>query len=180
MYFQVGVGHLYEMDSGSTLYVSCAGSTPSYSLTYSGNNMGGNQLPGGDTFSPGDKMQTIASLAILGGETAIQINDLTKGWSFGVSGAEPIDTSSPGWVFWEVVAIGESTYPLPHFSTIHTSGDMATISGHAGKLGSFISLAGSSFFKSIFNDSNNGHVLAKPSSVTATSTSFAIKWLQGS
>ena len=179
--FYVVIGHLAAEDSGSQLVVSCSGLTPQYTLTYIGGG-GSHFLPPEDTVSAGDKLQTIATLSILGGETSIFINDTTKGWTFGVSGAEPIDTTSSVILILAVAEPGggTSSRPLLQFSPINTSGDKATLNGHTGRLGSFLSLTRFNVYKWILVDAANGNVLARPSSITSTSSGFKINWVQGS
>jgi hypothetical protein len=181
---QVGIfaAHKYSSDSGSFVVIVCnsAGATPSYTIYYAGNNHGNNPLPSEDTISAGDKMYTQASVDTLGGETSVFIQDLTKHWSFGTSGSEPIDTAAGGAAWWFISSAnsGTQTMPLPKFSTDKFANVKATINGHTGSIGSFISKF--TIYKLIYVDSSNGHVLAKPTSITSSSTSFQVKWVQGS
>ena len=179
--FYVVVGHISAEDAGSQLVGSCSGMTPQYLLQYIDGTTE-NSLPAGDIISVGDKMQTIATVAILGGETSVSINDLTKRWSFGVSGSEAIDTSSAVRVLWFLAEPGGGTAsrPLLSFSAIKTSGDSAIVDGHSGSLGSFVSLSQFTVFKWVFIDSSNNHVLARPTSITSASTGFSLKFVQGS
>jgi hypothetical protein len=181
MQFYVVVGHISAEDAGSQLVASCSGLTPQYLLQYI-NGASVNSLPAGDTISAGDKMQTIASVAVLGGETAVSINDLTKGWTFGVSGSEAIDTTSAVRVLWFLAEPGGGTVSrsLLSFSALKTSGDSAIVNSHTGTLGSFVPLAKFTVFKWVFIDPSNNHVLARPTSITSTSTGFSLKFVQGS
>jgi hypothetical protein len=183
MQFWVGAGHLYSTaDSASELSVTCPGSTPGYSLTYwqGGSN---SALPSKFVYTPGDLIQTVATIAILGGEISVQISDLTEGWTFQASGLEAIDTSAPTSVSLIFIQIGSgtSTYPLINFGTIPTTADKATLNGHMGSLGSFLPLTTKfTVVKDVFVDHSNGHVVAKPTAITSTSTGFTIKYIQGS
>jgi hypothetical protein len=180
IYLDVAIGHIYAEDSGSTLLAGCNGLMPHYFLYYTGNDHSLVPLPPEDTVSAGDKVYTSATLAILGGETSIFIKDITKGWTFGVSGAEPIDTTKSGSALWLLSGGSSASNPLLQFSRVQTSGDKVTIGGHTGSLGSFVSRSGFTFEKWIIVDGGNGHALAKPSPLTASSTGFALNWIQGS
>jgi hypothetical protein len=181
---QVGIfaAHHYSDDSGSFVVINCngPGASPIYTIYYMGNNYGNNPLPSGDTISPGDKMYTLASVDILGGETSVYIADYTKGWTFGVSGAEPIDMTSGVAAEWYVASAnsGTPTEPLPQFSTIVFSHVRATVKAHTGNIGTFIS--GFTIYKWIFVDSSTGHRLVKTTSITSSSTSFTSSWAEGS
>ena len=160
-YLDIVIGHLIPGDSGSSLYMSCSPS-PHYYITYDGNGIMTQPLPSNDKVFAGDKMKTIATLSLLGGETSVYIQDYTQNWSFGVSGAESIDTSKPAWVFWGIWGTGTSGYPLIHFSTIHMNGASATLGSVAATVGGFSAQSGFTMYKFVFTDYQNGHVLARP------------------
>jgi hypothetical protein len=176
------VAHLYDADSGSLVVIACSGAppTPGYTIYYVGNSKAENPLPSKDTVSAGDKMYTQASVDPLGGETSVYIQDFTRHWTFGTSGSEQIDTTKPGYAWWAIGSSnsGTSTNPLPQFSTVKFANVKATIDGHTGYIGSFISKF--TVTKWIFWNNINGHILAKPTSITTSSTSFSVKWVQGS
>ena len=182
MQFYVVVGHIFAEDSGTQLVATCSGATPQYSLTWIGGGFGGNQLPPGYTFSPGDKMQTMASVTIATGATKVTIRDLTLGWLFTNSSTETVDKTKAGWAWWFVAEPGGGTTsrPLLQFSQIHVGNIQATVAGHSGTLGSFVPLSKFTIDKWIFVDSSTMHVLAKESGITSTSKSFSITWVQGS
>ena len=182
MQFYVVVGHIAAEDSGTQLVVTCNGTTPQYSLTWIGGGFAGNPLPAGYNFSPGDKMQTSASVTIATGATKVTIRDLTLGWLFTNSSTETIDKTRPSWAWWFVAAPGGGTpsRPLLQFSQISVGSVHATVAGHSGTLGSFGPLSKFTIYKYIFRDSTTMHVLAKESGITSTSKSFSITWVQGS
>jgi hypothetical protein len=175
MNFEIEIDHIYAGDIESELYIYCSGLTAQYSLSCW---VGGSScsLPISDTVAPGDKIQTIGSVAISTGVASITIKDGTK-WKFSQMRTEPINTKQSGGVDWWIYRSG---VPIPQFSTIKTSGDMATLGGHHGTLGSFLSDHSVTVTEYIKVDSSNMHVLAKPTSITSTSASFSIKWIQAS
>ena len=182
MQFYVTVGHITAEDSGSQLVATCSGTTPQYSFSFFAGSKGGNQIPAQFTISPGDMMQTFASESISTGATKVTIRDLTLGWLFTNSSMQTVDKTRSSFAWWIVAEPGGgvTTRPLLQFSDIKVSGIKATVGGHNGILGSFIPISKITVYKEIFVDTSTNHVLAKPTSITSTSTSFTIKWIQGS
>jgi hypothetical protein len=75
---------------------------------------------------------------------------------------------------------GDKRQPLFHFNTAKFRGVKTSVRGHAGILGSFISISGVSSTRRFFVGLSNRHVLAKVTSITSTSSNFSIKWLLAS
>ena len=173
--FYIVVGHITADDIGSRLVISCTGTTAAYSILYMSVG-GGFTLPPKDTVSPGDKMQTIANEAVNGGETFVSIKDITKAWTFATNANEPVNTHSPGFVWWFLVG----NIPLANFGAIKTTKDNVTISGRFGTIGSYVPLSTFTVYRDTLKNSANNHVLAKSTAITSSSKGFSIKWVQAS
>jgi hypothetical protein len=164
---------------GSSMIISCArsGASPQYSMNYYYQGTP-NALSLKDTISPGNKMSAVVTWSSTSGALTIKIKDSTKGWTFSFAGSDT--TTGAQIAYWELFGVANS---LPFkFTTLKTSGDKATIRGYSGVLGSFVPLTSLpcqciAVDKVTYFDKVNRHVLAEPSSITSTSSSFAIKWV---
>jgi hypothetical protein len=188
--FSMGVAYEYGVTSaGSELYVTCTGTTASYSFGYSLAGSGGGL--GADTISPGDKMVTNGSLVPSTGAVSVEIKDITKGWTYGpVKGTDTVSTAYTGGAVFLICGTpapsgcaGSTTTPLPKFTTIKFTSVKLTMGGHSGTPGSFLSISGISTTEEIWVNlakyGGTGHVVAEPTSISSTSTGFSIKWIQG-
>jgi hypothetical protein len=183
--FYVQIAHITGSDVGTQLVVTCSGLplSPQYTLNYYiGSSISGSLHCPPICVSPGDKMLTNASEIVSTGVTTLIIRDLTKAWYVSGSGSEPVEKSEPSSAEWVVAEPGGGTSgrPLLQFSTIKVSAITAEVGGYKGNLGSFIKVSKIGVNMWIFEDLNNKHTLAKPTSITSTSSSFKIKWVQGS
>jgi hypothetical protein len=184
--FYVGVTHQYTEFSGSQLYAYCDGTSAVYDMQYALVYGGVANLTSSDTVLPGDMMLTIASIVVSTNVASIEIKDLTKGWTFGpMTATQYVSPGGDGDV--QIYMCGESfecTYstpiPIPKFTTISTSGDVLTLGAHEGTLGSFLGVSGDGVFEFIMENPSTGHALAEPSSITSTSSSFGIQFVQSS
>ncbi len=102
----------------------------------------------------------------------ITINDLTRGWAFVASWHER--TSANTSAFWGIVDFPFG-FTLPNFGNFKVSGVEATISGHKGAIGSFIS--NPSFIVTRYQMTDfSQRVKAFTSSLSSGSTGFSITW----
>jgi hypothetical protein len=53
---------------------------------------------------------------------------------------------------WGIEGTGDFSFLLIQFSSLHFTGDQATIGGHAGSLGSLLTLSSFTMYKFIFAD----------------------------
>ena len=84
-------------------------------------------------------MQTIAMITIATGLDSVQIKDITKGWTFSMTETQTPNTKQSVYGVLDLSGSGSSASPLPHFTTIKTSGDTLTLGSHHGSIGSFTS-----------------------------------------
>jgi len=183
---RIGVIHEFSPDAGSTLQVTCSGTTSSYSFLYDlGSTAGG--LPLGDTTSPGDQMKTIGAVVVSTGALSVTIKDMTKGWTFGPQkGTETPETTQPGGAMWILCGTpapagcaGSVSIPLSQFTTMKFGSVKLTMGGHTGTIGSFLSISGISTTEEIWVNPSTNHMVATPTSISSASTGFSIKWLNG-
>ena len=174
--FDVRIAHIFSTDIGSSLLVGCLGASTVYNINFY---IAGNEviLPPSDVVSAGDQMQTAATLTVATGAVQVIITDITAGWTYPVAGFEAVSTSLPGSVDWLVYG---STHALPMFTTLKTSGDIATLGNHHGTLGSFLLISSDKVLQDTMIDSSTMHVLAQPSAISKTSSSFSVTWKQAS
>jgi hypothetical protein len=188
-YFSLGVSYEYGATSaGSTLEVTCSGTTSTYSFGYDVGSSGGGLGP--DTISPGDKIETIGSVVPSTGTYTVEIKDLTKGWDFGPLTTTRTMVSTQGGAVFLLCGTpakggcaGSVTTPLQKFTTIKITNVKLTIAGHTGSIGSFLSISGIQTTKEVWvnlkSNGGTGDTVAKPTSLSSTSTGFSIKWITG-
>jgi hypothetical protein len=175
--FDVRIAHISSDDAGSSLMSACLGFLPVYYiyLYFAGVK---SVLPPAEAVHPGDKMETSATVTVATGAISVTITDFTVPWTFTTGpGIEAINTALPAsadWLFYGTTTL------LPMFATLKTSSDVAFIGGHHGTLGSFLSISSDKVIQDTMIDTANGHVLARPSAITKTSSAFSITFVQSS
>jgi hypothetical protein len=177
----IGIGHYYSSieDSGVDLSVVCSGTTPQYSIA--------GYLGGAYTFlavpvAAGDQIKFIGTLDASSGSVYYNIEDFTQKWDSVNSGFEPTSTTTSTHVEW---SLSGSCYnpcvsPNPHFTSIKIGAGKITIGSHSGVIGSFISISSDKIYKWTLVEPLSGHVLAKATAITSTSTGFSIYWVASS
>ncbi len=106
------------------------------------------------------------SISLKSSGDKIVMKDVTTGNSFSksFSGA----TANIG--SWFVIS---ASIPVPKFTTVHFTGAEAA---QSGKTLQPISKFSSNLYEAILVNPNTGHVLAKPSALSSTGTSFTVVW----
>ena len=182
--FWIFVEHEYNPDSGMMLAVTCSGTTATYVIAayLTGSTLGGV----GHSVSPGDKMQTIASVSVATGAGSLEIKDKTKGWTYSTTGSETPNTALSGYIELgvcgtpnTVVCASNGTAPMPKFTTAEFTNVEITLYAHHGSIGSFLRVSSDSVSRLLEVDSANGHVVAEPNTISKSSTGFSLMWKQG-
>ncbi len=168
----IAIGHYSALDSGMELYASCSGSLSTYSIYYE---LAGEQGSISKPLSPGDQIQFVGTLNAKTGAVTYQISDLTHIWSSKGSGTEGISSVDSTLVDMGLVG----SIPLPGFQATNIGANF-TIGSHTGSIGSFLSVSSDFINKDTYVNSADGHILATASTITKSSTSFTISWVQSS
>jgi hypothetical protein len=121
---------------------------------------------------PGDVMSAEVSYSSAGRSFTLRISDLTTGLSDQASGkVNGAARSSAEWIA-EAPSSSGGVLPLANFGTSQFSASSATVSGHAGAIGSFGAAVNSIDMVS----SGGGAVKASTSALSADGTSFTVQW----
>jgi hypothetical protein len=118
---------------------------------------------------------------------AVRVHDSTHIWTYttGEFTDNYLSTSIDA-EFYLIRDCTTSACPLPNFGTLKTSGDYVTIASGAtslkGALGHWwASTSSQSLYAAVYSstmtDSDTGNTLARPTSITVTSTGFGIRWM---
>jgi hypothetical protein len=172
-YIEIETG-VYQDGSIMGMYCSSIGATPGYYINYlyHGSHT---LLPSKDKISAGDKMSTVVTFSSSTGKLSITIKDSTKGWTFASKGLT--DTAGTGQaVRWDFYTSTIDSLPLK-FTTLKTSGDYATMGGHSGTLGSFVSLSGYATYQYTDVDAPDFNEVLATTSAISSGTSFSITWV---
>jgi hypothetical protein len=180
LYFFVTISHVTDFDSGSELTVGCVagigGSSPSYTMAYW---LGYNTNSINERVNAGDVVKTITSEDLTSGAVSVTIEDMTESWATVQNGNVGTSTSTGIVNLYMYGNLATSSNPLADFSMVKFGSIKITLKGHTGSAGSFLSTKGVVVKEYILINPSDKHVLVKPSTITASSTSVNLKWIQG-
>jgi len=127
--------------------------------------------------SPGDTMKatitfTFSAKQLGTGTVKFTLKDTTKSWTY--SKTDHDYSATPANASWTLTTINDLY--LPQFSPLKTSGDTLSVHSHSGSLGSFTSVSTDPITEYTMTDYFNGDVIAYPSSLSSSGSSFTIYW----
>jgi hypothetical protein len=174
--FIVGIGHVNPVDVGVELQVTCNSGVPSYEL-YSV--LPGQSEPLSGIPAPGKLVAFTGSEDVATGAVSFTIT---------FDGRTAIDSANVGTSIsstlaqWLLYATGcpPCLGPVPKFTAIKTTGDKVSLGTHTGSLGSFLKISSDTVTGYEIWNTPDHHILAKPTTITSTSSSFSIKWIAAS
>ena len=174
--FIVGIGHVNPVDVGVELQVTCNNGVPSYELYYV---LPGQSGPLSGIPAPGKIVQFTFIEDVTTGEVSFAISFDGR---IGTDIANVGTSISSTLVQWLLYATGcpPCLGPVPKFTAIKTTGDKVTLGTHTGSLGSFLKISSDTVTGYEIWNTPDHHVLAKPTTITSTSSSFSIKWVAAS
>ena len=171
-----GMGIGAGLAVASDLYCPSVGGATEYFLfcSYNSIDVCPTTVPPTDTMSAGDKIRASLSLTYSTLAVTIMIKDMTKGWTYTGTGTDTVGVSEFAYWFLEGP---DNSLPMV-FTTVKTTGDSATLGGHTGSLGSFMSVKGDTLYQYTYIDTVNNHTLASTTSIISKSTSFNVDFVQ--
>jgi hypothetical protein len=174
--FIVGIGHVNAVDVGVELQVTCNNGIPSYAPYLV---LPGQSIPLSGIPAPGKVIAQTLSEDVTTGTVSYTI---TFDGRLGTGNANVGTSSSSTSAQWLLYASGcpPCLGPVPKFTAIKTTGDKITLGTHTGSLGSFLKISSDTITGYELWNTPDDHVLAKPTTITSTSSSFSIKWVAAS
>jgi len=174
--FIIGIGQLHLIDVGVELQVTCNNGVPSYALYAV---LPGQSEPLSGIPAPGKIVAFAGSEDAATGAVSFTI---TFDGRIALGGTNVGTSTSPTLAQWLLYASGcpPCLGPVPKFTAIRTTGDKITLGTHTGSLGSFLKISSDKVLGYEIWNIPDHHVLAKPTTVTSTSSSFSIKWITAS
>lgn len=142
------------------------------------------------TVHPGDHISVKITFNKSTRTIAVRVHDSTHLWTYTTGPfSDNFLTTSINAEFYLSRDCTTGACPVPIFGTLKTSSDYVTIaSGSASLKGSlghwWASTSSQSVYATVFGnamtDSDTGNSLARPTSITASSTGFSVKWIASS